>query len=295
MLEELRGTGVALITPFDEDLQIDYDCFRRLLEHTAGGGVDYYVVNGTTGEAATTNKSEKHALLNFIRANNPNKLPVVYGTGGYDTADIVEHVQELDWTGVSALLSVSPYYNKPSQKGIIAHYHAVADACPRPVVLYNVPKRTGSNMTAATTIALSAHPNIAGIKEASGDIGQIIDVVAGVPNDFMVISGDDMLTTAMVSLGACGVISVMANAFPREMSDMCRLALSGNFPEAAQLLFRLSPINPLMYVESNPVGVKEALAQLGVCQNCVRLPLVTGSDAFKADIRNALIALTKQD
>jgi 4-hydroxy-tetrahydrodipicolinate synthase len=288
MLKELHGTGAALVTPFDEDLRIDYPGFKRLLDFIAEGGVDYYVVNGTTGEAATTNKTEKHALLDFIRANNPKNLPIVYGTGGYDTADIVEHVQEMDWTGVSALLSVSPYYNKPSQRGIIAHYHAVADACPRPVIMYNVPKRTGSNMTAATTIALADHPNIAGIKEASGDLGQIIDILASVPRDFLVISGDDMLTTAMVSLGGVGVISVMANAFPREMSEMCRRALLGDYPEANKLLFRLSRINPWMYTESNPVGVKEALALLGICRNFVRLPLVTGSDALREELRKGI-------
>lgn len=288
MVNELYGTGVALVTPFDEDLRIDYAGLKSLLDFIAEGGVDYFVVNGTTGEAATTNKTEKHALLDFIRANNPKNLPIVYGTGGYDTADIVEHVQEMDWTGVTALLSVSPYYNKPSQRGIIAHYHAVADACPRPVIMYNVPKRTGSNMTAATTIALAEHPNIAGIKEASGDLGQIIDILASVPRDFLVISGDDMLTTAMVSLGGVGVISVMANAFPWEMSEMCRRALQGDYAEANNLLFRLSRINPWMYTESNPVGVKEALALLGICRNCVRLPLVTGSDALREELRKRI-------
>lgn len=224
-----KGTGVALITPFTSDLQIDYNSFEKLLEFNAQGGVDYFVVNGTTGESATTNKNEKRALLKFLIENNPKKLPVVYGTGGYDTLDIVDHVQEMDWSGVDALLSISPYYNRPSQKGIIAHYEAIATACPVPLIMYNVPKRTGSNIAAVTTIELSAHENIIGIKEASGDFGQMIDIIAGKPDDFLLISGDDMCTVPMISIGAVGVISVLANAFPKEMSTMVNSALEGNF------------------------------------------------------------------
>jgi 4-hydroxy-tetrahydrodipicolinate synthase len=259
-----------------------------LLEFNANAGIDYYVVNGTTGESATTNKHEKRALLKFILEHNPHKLPIVYGTGGYDTLDIIEHVQEMDWTGVAALLSVSPYYNRPSQKGIIAHYIAIADACPVPVILYNVPKRTGANMTAATTLELSKHDNIIGIKEASGDFGQIVDIVAGKPDDFLLISGDDMCTIPMISLGANGVISVLANAFPAEMSFMVNQALAGDYQGARSYLGKLGRINPLMYEESSPVGIKEVLKLMGICENYVRLPLVPPSSALTAAIKAML-------
>ena len=285
MQDLLKGTGTALVTPFHSDLTIDYPSFERLLEFNVKGGIDYFVVNGTTGESATTNKVEKRALLKFIREHNPGKLPIVYGTGGYDTMDIVEHVQEMDWTGVAALLSVSPYYNRPSQKGIIAHYVAVADACPVPVILYNVPKRTGANMTSATTLELSKHNNIIGIKEASGDFGQIVDIVAGKADDFLLISGDDMCTIPMIALGASGVISVLANAFPLEMSTMVNEALAGNYTAARANLGKLSSINPLMYEESSPVGIKEALRLLGICENYVRLPLVQPSSALTTAIK----------
>lgn len=280
----LKGTGVALVTPFKASLEIDFDSFKKLLDFDANHGVNYFVVNGTTGESATTNKKEKHELLDFIRKNNSKDLPIVYGTGGYDTLDIIDHVRSMDWSGVSALLSVSPYYNRPSQAGIIAHYQAIADECPVPVIMYNVPKRTGANMTAATTLTLAEHPNIIGIKEASGDMAQIIDILAGKPNDFLMISGDDMCTLPMMAMGAVGVISVLANAFPREMSEMVRLALAGQFADAAEKLFYLSRINPLMYIESSPVGVKEALTLIGICENHVRLPLVKGSDHLREKI-----------
>jgi 4-hydroxy-tetrahydrodipicolinate synthase len=283
-----KGTGVALVTPFNSELQIDYNSFQKLLEFNAKEGIDYFVVNGTTGESATTNKEEKRALLNFVLANNPKKLPVVYGTGGYDTLDIVEHVREMDWTGVDALLSVSPYYNRPSQKGIIAHYEAIADACAVPLIMYNVPKRTGSNMSSATTIELSAHENIIGIKEASGDFGQLVDIVSSKPDDFLLISGDDMCTLPMISLGGAGVISVMANAFPKEMSSMVNAALKSDFANARSFLSKLNQINPHMYSEASPVGIKEALRQIGICENYVRLPLVGPSEELTKTI-NGLI------
>jgi 4-hydroxy-tetrahydrodipicolinate synthase len=283
-----KGTGTALVTPFFSDLTIDYGSFERLMTFNAEGGVDYFVVNGTTGESATTDKHEKRALLKFIREHNPKKMPIVYGTGGYDTMDIVQHVKEMDWEGVAALLSVSPYYNRPSQKGIIAHYAAVADACPVPVILYNVPKRTGANMSAETTLELSKHENIIGVKEASGDFGQIVDIVAGKPDDFLLISGDDMCTIPMIALGACGVISVLANAFPKEMSSMVKAALDSDYASAKTYLGKLSRINPLMYSESSPVGIKEALKLMGICENHVRLPLVPPSSQLTEAIKALL-------
>lgn len=280
-----KGTGVALITPFNSELQIDYKSFEKLLELQTIGGIDYYVVNGTTGESATTNKKEKRDLLRFIQKNNPKNLPVIYGTGGYDTLDIVEHVREMDWVGVDALLSVSPYYNRPSQKGIIAHYEAIADACPVPLIMYNVPKRTGSNMSASTTLELSKHENIIGVKEASGDFGQIVDIIASKPDDFLLISGDDMCTVPMISIGATGVISVLANAYPKEMSSMVRAALEGDYKIAKSYLSVLSHINPHMYTEGSPVGIKEVLNQMGICENHVRLPLVAPSSELTDKIK----------
>ncbi len=285
MQDALRGTGVALVTPMNEDLSIDYDGFLKLLRHTASGGVDYFVVNGTTGESATTNKEEKRSLLKFIRENNSRGLPVVYGTGGYDTLDIVQHVREMDWTGVTALLSVSPYYNRPSQRGVIAHYEAVADACPVPVIMYNVPKRTGTDMTVETVLELAKHENIAGIKEASGDLGKITAILGDKPDDFVVISGDDMLTVPMVAVGAIGAISVLANAFPEEMSGMVRAALENDYERARKYLFKLNPVNPLMYVESSPVGIKTTLELMGICRSDVRLPLVQATEQLREKIR----------
>ncbi len=283
-----KGTGVALVTPFNSELKIDYDSFEKLLEFNSNGGVDYFVVNGTTGESATTSGQEKRDLLKFIQKNNPGKLPIVYGTGGYDTLDIVKHVREMDWTGVDALLSVSPYYNRPSQKGIIAHYDAVADACAVPVIMYNVPKRTGSNMEASTTVELANHENIIAVKEASGDFGQIVDIVANKPDDFMLISGDDMCSVSMISIGAVGVISVLANGFPKEMSGMISAALKGDYANAQSYLYKLSHINPHMYSEASPVGIKEVLRQLGICENHVRLPLVPPSSKLIETIKAIL-------
>ncbi len=284
----LNGTGVALVTPFNADLTIDFTSFEKLLQHCADGGVDYFVVNGTTGESATTDKQEKRALLKFILEHNPNNLPVVYGTGGYDTQDIIDHIQEMDWKGVAALLSVSPYYNRPSQKGIIAHYEAIADACPVPVLMYNVPKRTGSNMTSATTLELAKHENIMGIKEASGDFGQIMDIAVGKPDDFFLVSGDDMATVPMISLGAIGAISVLANALPAEMSGMVHAALEGDYERARTFMPRLNKLNPHMYSESSPVGIKETLSLLGICENHVRLPLVHASEKLSSTIKSLL-------
>jgi 4-hydroxy-tetrahydrodipicolinate synthase len=284
----LKGTGTALVTPFTEDPKIDYNGLLKLLDYNADNGIDYLVVNGTTGESATTSKTEKREILQFVLDHNARGLHIVYGTGGYDTMDIVEHVSEMDWAGVTALLSVSPYYNRPSQQGIVAHYEAVADACPVPVILYNVPKRTGANMTAETTLTLSQHPNIVGIKEASGDFGQIVAIATQKKEDFLLISGDDMCAIPMISLGAVGVISVMANAFPQEMSSMVRAALASDHPTVMKHMRYLNKINPLMYVESSPVGVKEALRLKGICSNVVRLPLVPSSKALSESIQKAM-------
>lgn len=285
---KIKGVGVALVTPFDANHQIDYVGLKKLLEHTVSIGVDYWVVQGTTGESPTTSTEEKNSLLEFTKKNNPKNLPIAYGIGGNNTASIIETIKKTDFSGVSAVLSASPYYNKPSQAGIIAHYEKIADACPVPLILYNVPGRTSSNLTAQTTLTLAQHPNIIAIKEASGNLLQCMEIAQKKPKDFLLISGDDMLTVPMISFGAEGVISVMANAF-EAFNQMSHLALEGKFAEATQKLFSLLALNDLMYVEGNPVGIKQVLALMGICSEEVRLPLVKAS----AELKSKIAALLK--
>jgi 4-hydroxy-tetrahydrodipicolinate synthase len=282
-MKKLFGTGVALITPFTESLEVDYKALKRLLAHTARG-VDYFVVMGTTGESATCTEEEKAAILAFVKANNPKKLPIVYGIGGNNTQGVVEAIKAADFNGVDALLSVSPYYNKPSQEGIVRHFQAVADASPVPVLLYNVPGRTASNMTAETTLRLAAHPNIAGTKDASGNLEQCMRIMRDKPKDFMLISGDDMMTAALYGMGGKGVISVLANAYPVIFQRMRTHADAGNMVKATNELLKLLEINGPMYEEGNPVGVKYLLSKMGVCGPHVRLPLAEASQALKARI-----------
>ena len=286
-MEKLFGTGVALVTPFTEEGLVDYNGLKSVLDYTALG-VDYYVVLGTTGEVATTTKEEKKAILSFVKANNAKNLPIVYGIGGNNTAAVVEEIKNTDFSGVDALLSVSPYYNKPSQRGIIAHFNMIADASPVPVILYNVPGRTMSNMTAETTLELAQHENIIGIKEASGNLDQCRVIASKKPEGFLLLSGDDLITTEIIEMGGNGVISVLANGFPEEFSKLARLALAGKFAEAKKVSDSFEGINPLMYAESNPVGIKEVLKQKGICGAQVRLPLVTASDQLKQQISKYL-------
>ena len=279
--DTLRGTGVALVTPFSQDFSVDYEGLRKLLDFTIEGGVNYLVVNGTTGESVTTTKAEKSQILHFIKQHVNGRVPLVYGIGGNNTQEVLETIDATDLNGITAILSVSPYYNKPSQQGIYQHYLQIANACPVPVILYNVPGRTGSNITSETTLKLAVHPNIIGIKEASGNLEQCMLIAKHKPEDFMLISGDDLLTLPMISFGAVGVISVLANAFPEKFSRMVELGLAYNFAEAQHLLFGFADINPLMYEESNPVGVKAVLERFGVCTAAVRLPLVEATSGLK--------------
>jgi len=283
-MRKLYGTGVALVTPFDKEKNIDFDGLKNLLDYTAKKGVDYYVVQGTTGESATTTTAEKAEILKFVKESNSHNLPIVYGIGGNNTAAVLETIANTNLDGVDAILSVSPYYNKPSQEGIIQHYTAIADASPVPVILYNVPGRTMSNIKAATTLKLAEHNNIIGVKEASGDLEQAMAISKSKPADFMLISGDDLLTGPLYSIGAVGVISVLANPFADAFKQMKDGAFSGDFNKVREALFPLLEINPLMYEESNPVGVKHALKELGVCENHVRLPLVDASEALQKRI-----------
>ena len=287
-MNKLHGTGVALVTPFTATGAVDTAAWLRLLDFTIAGGAEYLVLNGTTGESPTVTAPEKTNLLNLARQHVAGRVPLVYGIGGNDTAAVARQLRETDLSGIGAVLSASPAYNKPSQAGLVAHYQHLADASPRPLLLYNVPGRTAANLTAATTLALAGHPNIIGIKEASGNLEQCLDILAHMPADFLFLSGDDMLTLPLIACGAHGIISVMANALPRQFSDLTRAALAGDLARARQLLFGLLPLNPLLYEEGNPVGVKAALALLGICEPAVRLPLVPASAGLTARIKALL-------
>lgn len=289
MRTNFEGVGVALITPFHADGTIDYPALGRLIDFVSEGGSDYLVVQGTTGETSTTSAEEKKALLAFTIQHNRRQLPVVYGLGGNSTQAVLQNIKDTDLTGVAAILSVCPYYNKPSQAGIIAHFQAIADASPVPVLLYNVPGRTVTNMAVSTILTLAEHPNIIGIKDAGGSFEQYMEIAKRMPEGFIFLSGDDNLVTPMISIGCVGVISVIANAFPVEFGRMTHLALAGNFKEAAQIQYQFLDFDSLLYIESNPVGIKECLAIKGVCESHVRLPLVKASAALSAQLKQEMI------
>lgn len=291
-MKKLYGTGVALVTPFTEQLEIDYKSLKKLLAHTAKG-VDYFVVMGTTGEAATCSDEEKKSVLQFVKENNPRSLPIVYGIGGNNTRSVLESISATDFSGVDALLSVSPYYNKPSQEGIYQHFVAIADDSPVPVILYNVPGRTSSNMSAKTTLRLANHKNIIGIKEASGNMEQCLEIAKYMPKDFMLISGDDMWTLALYAMGAKGVISVLANALPLIFQGIKGHAFAGAFGKASKEQLKLLEMNGPMYEEGNPVGIKFLLSELKVCSPYVRLPLVRASEGLQEKIRTIRLATKK--
>jgi len=283
-MKKFYGTGVALVTPFDKKGNIDYKSLKKLLQHTARGA-DYYVVMGTTGESVTVSSEEKTAVLKFVKANNPKKLSIVFGIGSNNTQNVLDTIKVTDFKGVDAILSVSPYYNKPSQEGIYQHFVAVADASPVPVILYNVPGRTASNLTAETTLRLANHKNIIGVKEASGNLEQCMKISKYMPKDFLLISGDDMLTVPLYSIGGKGVISVLANAFPVIFKKMKKFAFKENYAKASQEQFKLLEINGPMYEEGNPVGVKFVLSEMGICSDMVRLPNVPASEGLRKKIK----------
>ena len=271
----LKGMGVALIPPFKEDESVDYDALSRLIEYQIKNGVDYLVVLGTTAETPTLTEEEKDKILQLVIERIKGRVPIVLGLGGNNTKGIVDTLKNKNFTGVDAILSVVPYYNKPSQEGIYQHYKAIASATKLPVILYNDPGRTGVNMTAQTTLRLANEfDNIVAIKEASGNITQMDDIIKHKPKDFMVISGDDGITFPLITLGAVGVISVIGNAFPKEFSRMVRLALNGDYDNALQILHRFTELFELLFVDGNPAGVKSILSVMGYIQNKLRLPLV---------------------
>lgn len=286
---KFHGTGVALITPFKSDNRIDFDALGRLIHFNIENGIDYFVSLGTTGETATLSKQERNEVWNFTAKSVNGKVPLVAGIGGNNTAEVVDTVKQFQQAGYEAVLSVSPYYNKPSQEGIYQHFMNVAAAAPLPVILYNVPGRTGSNMTAATTIRLAkASERFIAVKEASGNFAQCMHIVKEKPKDFLVISGDDILTLPMIGFGFAGVISVVAQAFPKDFSMMVNAALKGNFSEAQQYHFKLLDYMEWFFEEGSPGGVKAALNILHICDNIVRLPLAPVSDQLFQRIASAM-------
>ncbi len=273
-MEKFKGLGVAMVTPFNADGSVDYLGLERLTNHLVDGGVNYLVVMGTTGENPTINNEEQQAILQKVKEVNARRLPIVFGIGGNSTAAVVERLKSENLEGVDGILCVSPYYNKPSQEGIYQHYKAVSDATPLPVIMYNVPGRTGSLVSAETTLRIAQLPNIVCTKEASGSLDICMDVIRGAPEDFGVISGDDNYTMPYIAAGMQGVISVLGNAYPKEFSQMVNYALDGDFKNAKHLHYKLLPLMKAIFMDGNPGGVKYILNKLGICQNEFRLPVV---------------------
>jgi len=274
--ERFRGTGVALVTPFKNNGSIDWDDLEKIIEHVTAGGVEFLVSLGTTGESVTLSDEEHRQVLDFTIKVNRGRLPVVAGVfGGNNTAAVVEKIKTFNFEGIDALLSSNPAYNKPGQEGIFQHYMELAEVSPRPIIIYNVPSRTASNMNAETTLRLAnASDKFLGIKEASNDIYQVMKIIKGKPKNFLVLSGDDFITLPLIASGGDGVISVIANTMPRPFTDMVRAALRQDMPAAQQLNFKLLELYKLLFIEGNPVGVKAALELQGLCSRQVRLPLV---------------------
>jgi 4-hydroxy-tetrahydrodipicolinate synthase len=288
-MEKFRGTGVAIVTPFKNNNEVDFEGLENVTNHIINGKCEYIVILGTTGETATLNKQEKQQVVDTIKRVNNGRVPLIMGIGGNNTAEVLDTIAHFDFTGIDAVLSVSPYYNKPNQQGLIFHYTAIADASPRPVILYNVPGRTGSNMTAATTLTLAKHPNIIGMKEASGNMEQCMQIIKNRPEGFLVISGDDALTLPLLGAGMDGVISVIANAYPTDFSEMTRLALAGNFEAARKLHYKLLDLSITIFADGSPGGIKEILNYMSICGTHVRLPLAPVGEETK----NALLMLAK--
>jgi 4-hydroxy-tetrahydrodipicolinate synthase len=289
-----RGTGVAIVTPFTKSGAIDFPAFEKILEHTIHGGVEFIVVLGTTGEASTLSKQEKKTLVEFAIKKINKRVGLVVGIGGNNTSDVVLSIHATPMKGVDAILSVCPYYNKPQQEGIFQHFKAISEASPVPVILYTVPSRTSSNISAATTLRLANEcKNIIGIKEASGNLDQIYQVLKNRPKDFLVLSGDDGLTLPMVAAGADGVISVVANAYPGLFSGMVRDALYGDFDKARKIHFLLIDFINSLFMDGSPAGIKAALTIKKLCQNELRLPLVQVNPEVNAYIKKLITLIDK--
>ena len=283
--KNLRGLGVAMVTPFTTEKEIDWVALKKLTHFLIDGGVDYLVVQGTTGESPTLSASEKQQVLDTVIKENSGRLPIVFGIGGNNTAQVVNDLKNYQLQGVDAILSASPYYNKPTQEGIYQHYKALAENTDLPIILYNVPGRTASNISASTTLRLANDfENIVAVKEASGDMEQIMDIIHQRPNDFLVISGDDALTLPILSAGGDGVISVVGNGLPAAFKKVIEAGLSGNFAESRKAHYHIYPIISMLFAEGNPGGIKEVLAKRGIMETAMRLPLVNVSDTLKERI-----------
>ena len=282
-MESITGTGVALITPFKKDFSVDTEALERIVNYQVDGGIDYLVILGTTAEAATLDKDEKDLVIKTIVTANDGRLPLVLGIGGNNTKEVVEEIISRDLSAFTAILSVSPYYNKPTQEGIYQHFKAVAEASPLPIILYNVPGRTGSNMLPDTVIRLATDfDNVVAIKEAAGDIVQAMRLIQHKPKDFLVISGDDMITLPIVLAGGAGVISVIAEGFPKQFSDMVRLGLAGKADEAYELHYLIADSIDMIFEQGNPAGIKQVFKALALCESTVRLPLVSVNEDLAA-------------
>lgn len=285
---KFHGVAPAMVTPMNADKSINFSALKNLVAYVSEGGVDYLVVQGTTGESATTTADEKKQILATVQEANSKNLPIVYGLGGNNTESLLKQIKETSFDGIDAILSVCPYYNKPSARGVIAHYTALADALPVPMIMYNIPGRTGINMSAETVLKLAEHPNIIGIKEASCIIEQCMEINYHKPKDFLLISGDDVQALPIISIGGVGVMSVIANAFPKQFSDMIHLGLDGKFAEARKALGSFLTIDPYLYEEGNPVGVKKILEILGICDSQVRMPLAAASNELGEKLKNII-------
>jgi 4-hydroxy-tetrahydrodipicolinate synthase len=280
-MQSLIGTGVALVTPFKKDFSIDFEALQRIVNFSIDGGVEYLVVMGTTAENATLTQAEKEQVINAVIDINKGRLPLVLGVGGNNTMQVVEELKTRDFSAFEAILSVSPYYNKPTQEGIYQHFKAVAEASPIPVILYNVPGRTSSNMLPSTVVRLAKDfDNVVAIKEAAGDVVQAMQLIKNAPKDFLVISGDDMIALPIVLAGGAGVISVIGQGFPKEFSEMIRLGLNKKVNEAFKTQYFLSDCIDMIFEQGNPAGIKQVFQALGIAENTVRLPLVSVDDSL---------------
>jgi 4-hydroxy-tetrahydrodipicolinate synthase len=285
-MNKFHGTGVAMVTPFQADGQVDYDALEKLIDHLIDGGIDYLVSLGTTGESATLSKEEKKQVFAFTAKTVNKRVLLVAGIAGNNTLETVAEIKAFDTTGYDAILSASPHYNKPTQEGIYQHYKAIAEAAPLPIILYNVPSRTGTSVSAETTVRLATDfKNIIGIKEASGSFDLLNQLMRDKPEDFLVISGDDPISLPMIAMGAVGVISVVGNALPRQFSDMIKKCLSGDYKGAQPAHYSMIEFTRLMFAEGSPAGVKSALKHLGVCGDTLRLPLVPVSESAAENIK----------
>lgn len=288
------GTGVALITPFKKDLSIDFEALKRLVEYNIDNGTEYLVISGTTGESVTVTADEKKELIKFISKVNNGRLPLVLGIGGNNTMSVMNEIKTTDLSDIDALLSVSPYYSKPTQEGIYQHFKAIAQVSPKPIILYNVPGRTSSNMLPETTIRLAKDfENIIAVKEAGNNVHQYLELLRTKPDDFLVLSGDDDLALGVALAGGSGVISVIGQALPKEFSEMIRLGIADKPKEAYEIHFDLMPMTRLIFSENNPAGIKAVLEALKISESCVRLPLVEATDKLKIEIKKALKDLGK--